>query len=59
MNYGRDENLTYHTSIHLDVNVSFLTLRITWASLTQKVIMEHFLDTLKHLRLLEFTTEEP
>ena len=58
MNCGRDENPTYHTSIHLDVNVSFLTQRITWESLTQEVIMEHFLDGLKHLRHLEFTTQE-
>jgi len=41
MNCGRDENPTYHTSILL--NVSFLTLKITWKSLIQKVIMEHFL----------------
>jgi len=52
------KNPTYHTSIHLDVNVSFITLRITWESLTLKVITGHFLDTQKHIRHSEFTTQE-
>ena len=59
MNCGRDKNPTYHTFIPLDVNVSFLTLKITWKILIQKVIMEHFLNTLKHLRHTEFTALEP
>ena len=59
MNYGKDENPTYHISILLDVDVSFLTLKITWESLTQKVIMGHFLDILKCLRHSGFTTQEP
>jgi len=58
MNCGKDENPTYHTSIHLDINVSFSTQRITWESLTREMIMEHFLDILKHLRHSEFTTQE-
>jgi len=59
MNWGREENLTYHTYIYLDVNVSFSTQMITWESLTQKVMMENFLDTQKHLRHSKFTTQEP
>ena len=59
MNCGRDANLTYHTSIHLGENVSFLILKITWKNLIERVIRKHFLDTLKHLRHSDFTTLEP
>lgn len=59
MNYGRDENSTFHTSVPLDAKVSFLTLSTTWISLTLSVKMEYYLVTLKHLRAIEYTTLEP
>ena len=59
MNCGRDENQTYHIFIHLDANVSSSIQRINREILTREGIMEHFLDTLKHLKHLEFITQEP
>jgi len=59
MNYGKDENPTFHTFILLDVSALYLTLRTTWESLTPSVIMEHYLHTLKHLRHTKSTTLEP
>jgi len=59
MNYGKDENSTFHTFILLDANVLFLTLRTIWESLILSVIMECYLGTLKHPRHTKFTTLEP
>ena len=50
MNCGKDENPTFQISILLDDNVSFLTPKTTYESLTLSVIMEHYLGTFKHPR---------
>jgi len=59
MNCGRDGNPTYHIFILSGASVLFLTQRIVWEILTQKVIVEHSLNTLKDQRHLECTTQEP
>jgi len=58
MDCGKDENPTFHISILLDTNVSFLTLGTTWESLILSVIMEHYLGNLKHPSHIEFITLE-
>ena len=59
MNCGRDENPTYHTSIHLDVNISFKTLRTTWVNLILGAIITYCVGSLRLLRHTEFTTLDP
>jgi len=46
-NCGSEGILTYHIFIHFNGNVLFLTQRIVWEDLTQKVTIVYFLDTLK------------
>ena len=59
MNYGRNENPTYHIFIHLGASVSFSTQRIVWKNLTRNVTVKYFLDALKLQRNSECTTQEP
>jgi len=58
MNCGDDESPTFHISI-LGSQRFILNTKESWESLTQSVIMEYYLDTLKHLRPIESTTLEP